>query len=115
MSASLRRIVAVLLFLLLPFQAIAGTVAACKSAMSGCTQQMMQHKGCSDQTDKAPADGGCGGASSCAATPASPAALFDELALLLPKLQSVATACAPPRLHRSFIPDRLQRPPCYLA
>ena len=113
MVVTFRRLFALLLLVLLPYQAMAAEVAACESAMKGCPQMMAKGINCCDHDDNSDApDMGCGSSLDCA--PAL-VALLEEFGLLLPKLVPMPTACAAPKECRSFIPDKAPRPPCFFA
>lgn len=118
MSPFFRRLVACLLFVLLPFQALATDTGACAKSMSDCAEmtEMMMHGDCCDD---AHADDAPDGAHSCA----SEAGCMAAYAVAIPAtvtLSAFASAvndvgAGQSSSYRSFIPDTLQRPPCFFS
>ena len=105
MSRAVRHLLACLLLVLLPFQALAASFAMADAPLISCADMMMDGMDCCDEDS-----GACPDASNCT---------VHFAAIALP----VATGAAPvfpgsdavlaivPALHDSFIPDGLQRPP----
>ncbi|NHZ61516.1 hypothetical protein [Massilia genomosp. 1] len=105
MRSAFRRLLACLLLVLMPFQAIGASVSAC-----ACPSQMMQMMDCCDHdSDVQASDSHCGAALGCMAAPA-PALPERVPAAAMPSQGGIAAA-TPVHFHDSFIPDGPQRPP----
>ncbi|HEX8611155.1 MAG TPA: hypothetical protein VF800_07680 [Telluria sp.] len=105
----MRRLLACLLLVLLPFQAIGAVVAACD-----CATEMTQMMDCCDHDSDQPASGAhCGAALGCMSAAAPALLACTPAPVLLP--QGSVAAAPPVHFHDSFIPDGPQRPPRLLS
>ncbi|MFB9240418.1 hypothetical protein IV454_24570 [Massilia antarctica] len=109
MPSAFRRLLACLLLVLLPFQAMAAGVAACNAAGRACSEPMMQMMDCCDHGDQSSPELHCGTAFGCMSAAAP--ALLPDMSVPVVLSQPRALALAPVQFHDSFIPDGPQRPP----
>ncbi|MDM5178955.1 hypothetical protein PO883_17275 [Massilia sp. DJPM01] len=109
MPSAFRRLLACLLLVLLPFQAMAAGVAACDAAGRACSEQMMRMMDCCDHGDQSSSDLHCGSAFGCLSAAAH--ALLPGVPAPLVQSQAGAVAVVPVHFHDSFIPDGPHRPP----
>ena len=107
MPSTLRHLIAFILLVLMPLQAVASVVEAAAAPIAACSDQMMA-SGCCDHDDDA---GAACRASACFAI----AALAPPLvgAAGVPSSAGVAAVPAVSRIYTSYIADGPQRPPCH--
>ncbi|MEO7493867.1 MAG: hypothetical protein ABIT83_21210 [Massilia sp.] len=107
MSRSIRRLLACLLILLLPFAAIAGSLARVDSLTRHCPPAAkMRSADCCKHDSKAGAAAAC-----CSAAAASIAALPAVALAAPPQAPGRAPMPVLAMFYESFIPDSLHRPP----
>lgn len=113
MSPFLRRLVACLMFVLLPFQALAAPHGQCGNGTSDCAEMMMQGDCCDHEASAgASSDGAhhCVSAAGCMSA-AYAIAIPAEIRQAAPAAAASDIGPASPTFYRSFIPEALQRPP----
>ena len=101
MSRAVRHLFACLLLVLLPFQALAASLAMAEAPVVTCAEQMMDGMDCCDDV--------CIEAGDCAVHAAIAVPVAASTAPLFPV--SAAAIAPVPSLHESTIPDGLERPP----
>lgn len=106
MPSSLRHLIALVLLVLLPLQAIASVVEAASAPVVTCSDQMMA-SGCCDHDDA----GAACRASACFAIAAVAPPLVGAVGILTSA--GVAAVPAVSRIYTSYIADGPQRPPCH--
>lgn len=101
MSRTVRHLFACLLLVLLPFQALAASLAMAEAPVVSCAEQMMDEMDCCDNV--------CMEAGDCAVYAAIAIPVPTSTAPVFPV--SAAAIAPVPSLHESTIPDGLERPP----